>query len=89
MELTSLTNMQEKRLERLSDLEIKLQTIQMQGKSELSKKDAAFKRETDALRLQLVRLNQIYHSFYALVFGVFILPLRRCVSISWKRRLAS
>lgn len=59
MELTSLTNMQEKRLERLSDLEVKLQTIQMQGKSELSKKDAAFKRETDALRLQLVRFNQL------------------------------
>jgi hypothetical protein len=58
-ELTSLSNMQDKRLERLSDLEVKLQTIQMQSKSELSKKEAAFKRETDAFRLQLVCANRI------------------------------
>ena len=59
MELNSLTNMQEKRLERLGDLESKLQTLQMQSKSELSRKEAAFKRDTDVLRLQLVRFNQL------------------------------
>jgi hypothetical protein len=51
--------MQEKRLERLGDLESKLQTLQMQSKSELSRKEAAFKRDTDVLRLQLVRFNQL------------------------------
>jgi hypothetical protein len=50
---------QERRLGRLTDLETKLQTVQMQSKSELSKKESAFKRDMDAMRLQLVRFNQL------------------------------
>jgi hypothetical protein len=59
MELESLTQLQERRLSRLSDLETKLQTLQLQSRGELSKKDAAFKRDMDALRLQLVRYHQL------------------------------
>jgi chromosome segregation ATPase len=59
MELESLTQQQERRLGRLSELETKLQTLQMQSKSELGKKEAGFKRDMDAMRLQLVRFNQL------------------------------
>ncbi len=59
MELELLTQQQERRLGRLSELETKLQTLQLQSKSELSKKEACFKRDMDTMRLQLARFNQL------------------------------